>query len=90
MENRFKRFGDRLLGLRRRLRGVALVEVLVAATVMALGVAGITLTQPILSASSDAARLRAEATRLAQQKLDELRAFQRVPGKRVTNPVLAQ
>lgn len=79
MENRFKRFGDRLLGLRRRLRGVALVEVLVAATVMALGVAGITLTQPILSASSDAARLRAEATRLAQQKLDELRAFQRVP-----------
>ncbi len=86
MENRFKRFGDRLLGWRRRLRGVALVEVLVAATVMALGVAGITLTQPMLSASSDAARLRAEATRLAQQKLDEFRAFQQVPAS--TDPAV--
>ncbi len=86
MKNYLTHLGCRLQNWPRRLKGVVLVEVLVAATVMALGVAGISVMQPMLSASSDAARLRAEATRLAQQKLDQFRSFQQVQAS--TNPAV--
>ena len=86
MKNYLTHLGCRLQNWPRRLKGVVLVEVLVAATVMALGVAGISVMQPMLSASSDAARLRAEATRLAQQKLDQFRSFQQVPAS--TDPAV--
>lgn len=63
---------------RRAWAGFTLLEILVAATVMAFGVIGISLIQTNLGASSDAARLRAEALRVGQLKLDEFRGFDRI------------
>ncbi len=64
---------------RRMSGGFTLLEGLVALVVMAFGMLALISLQSTFSASSDDAKLRTEATRLAQQKLDELRAFEQVP-----------
>jgi len=65
-------------GLRLRQRGFTLIEGLLAMVVMALGMLALVNLQSNLSIASDAAKHRTEATRLAQQKLDELRSFEQV------------
>jgi Tfp pilus assembly protein PilV len=66
-------------GQRRASGGFTLLEGLVALVVMAFGMLALISLQSTFSASSDEAKLRTEATRLAQQKLDELRSFEQVP-----------
>jgi type II secretory pathway pseudopilin PulG len=67
-----------------RQRGVSLVEGLVALVVMGFGMLTIVGFQANLLRHADMARQRTEATRLAQNKLEELRAFEQLapaPGK---------
>lgn len=60
---------------RRSTRGVSLVEALVALAVMAIGMLGLVGMQSTLRANSDAAKQRSEAVRLAQEAIEEWRAF---------------
>jgi len=60
---------------RHRTRGVSLVEALVALAVMAIGMLGLVGVQSSLRANSDAAKQRSEAVRLAQEAIEEWRAF---------------
>lgn len=66
------RFGSR----RASSAGFTLVEALVALVVMAFGMLALAGFQASVSNASDTAKQRAEAVRLAQQKIEELRAFQ--------------
>jgi type IV pilus modification protein PilV len=59
----------------RAARGFSLLEALVALLVMAFGMLAIAGMQAALMRSSDAAKQRSEAVRLAQLKLEELRSF---------------
>lgn len=61
---------------RRRQRGISLIEALVALGVMAFGILGITGIQASLRTSSDIAKQRSEAVRLAQQMMEERRNYQ--------------
>jgi Tfp pilus assembly protein PilV len=62
-------------------RGFTLLEAVVALVVLAFGMLAIAGFQLNLSRGSDVAKQRTEATRLAQQKMEELRAFPTVvPG----------
>jgi type IV pilus modification protein PilV len=63
------------LGSRRRQGGFTLVEALIALLVMAFGMLALSGMQLSLSRSSDIAKQRTEAMRLAQRKVDELRSF---------------
>jgi Tfp pilus assembly protein PilV len=56
-----------------------LVEVLIALVVLAIGVLAIAVFQTTLSRNSDLAKQRTEATRLAQQRIEDLRAYPRLP-----------
>lgn len=60
---------------RKSTRGVSLVEALVALAVMAIGMLGLVGMQSTLRANSDAAKQRSEAVRLAQEAIEEWRAF---------------
>lgn len=62
-------------GLRRRRRGVALIEALVALAVMAFGMLAMVGIQGVLRGNSDLAKQRSEAVRLAQEAVEEWRSF---------------
>ena len=59
-----------------RIRGVTLVETLIALVVMAFGLLALVGFQLSLSRNADMARQRTEAARLAQSKVEQLRAFE--------------
>jgi Tfp pilus assembly protein PilV len=63
---------------RRSQRGVGLVEALVALTIVALGMVAFAGLQARLRVNSDVAKQRAEATRIAQEQIETLRAFSTV------------
>lgn len=56
-------------------RGVALLDGLVAFAVIAFGMLALVSMQGTLSRNADVAKQRTEATRLAQEKIEELRSF---------------
>lgn len=56
-------------------RGVALIEVLIAALVFAMGALALVRLNATLVRHAEAARQRSEATLLAQARLDELRSL---------------
>lgn len=64
--------------MRLRQAGFSLIEALTALLVVAFGMLAIAGFQVSLSASSDIAKQRSEAVRLAQLKIEELRAYQQV------------
>lgn len=59
----------------RQLRGFTLVEALVALIIVAFGMLAMAGMQMTLSRNADLARQRSEATRLAEEKLEDLRSF---------------
>ncbi len=59
----------------RRQHGFALIEALIAFLVVAFGMLAIASFQYTLSRSSDVAKQRTEATRIAQREMDRLRSF---------------
>jgi Tfp pilus assembly protein PilV len=65
---------------RRRALGVSLIEALVALAVLAFGLLGVAGMQSSLRATADSTRQRAEAVRMAQEKIEELRAFALLSG----------
>ncbi len=58
-----------------RQRGVGLIEALVSLTIVALGMLTFASLQTRLRLSSDVAKQRAEAVRIAQEEIENLRAF---------------
>ena len=56
-------------------RGVSMVEAMVALAVMAFGMLAVVGVQSTLRLNADIAKQRSEATRIAQEKLDEWRSF---------------
>ncbi|HEY6354865.1 MAG TPA: prepilin-type N-terminal cleavage/methylation domain-containing protein, partial [Burkholderiaceae bacterium] len=56
-------------------RGVSMVEAMVALAIMAFGMLAVVGVQSTLRLNADIAKQRSEATRLAQEKLDEWRSF---------------
>ena len=69
---------------RRNARGFTLVEALVALLVLSFGMLAIAGFQATLSRSSDLAKQRTEALRLAQQKMESLRAYGQVASSTAT------
>jgi type IV pilus modification protein PilV len=65
-------------GSRHSARGFGLIEALIALLVVSFGMLAIASFQMTLFRSSDVAKQRTEATRLAQQKMEQLRAYARV------------
>lgn len=61
-------------------RGVSLIEALVALAVMAIGMMGLVGVQSTLRSTSDVAKQRSEAVRIAQQEIERLRAFTALTG----------
>lgn len=61
--------------VRRASRGLSLIEALTALLVLSLGLLAVARLQPQLRGHADLARQRSEATRLAQQEIERLRAF---------------
>jgi type IV pilus modification protein PilV len=59
----------------RRQRGFALVEALVSLLIVSFGMLGIAAFQFTLARTSDVAKQRTEATRIAQREVDRLRSF---------------
>lgn len=59
----------------RRPRGLTLVEALIALVISALGLLAFAAVQSRLRLSSDVAKQRAEAVRIAQENMENLRAF---------------
>ena len=59
-------------------RGFTLVEVLVALIVLAFGMMAIAGFQLSLSSNSDLAKQRTEATRLAQERIEQMRSFEQI------------
>ena len=64
--------------LLRNVRGVSLIEALLALVVMALGMLAVVGVQANLRATADLSRQRAEAVRLAQEGLETWRSFSNV------------
>ena len=58
-----------------RQRGVSLIEALIAMLVMALGMVGIAALQAKLRVNSDVAKQRSEAVRIAEEHIENFRAF---------------
>lgn len=65
---------------RSRQRGISTLESLIAFAVLALGMIGLARVHADLRAHAEAARERSEAVRLAQQDLEDLRAFATTAG----------
>lgn len=65
---------------RTAMQGVALVEALVGLAVLAFGLLGVVGMQSTLRFNADVSRQRAEAVRLAQLKMEDLRAFGALSG----------
>jgi Tfp pilus assembly protein PilV len=65
----------RRLGSRKPKRGVSLLEALVAMAVMAFGILGVMGMQLTLRSNADMAKQRSQATRIAQEKLEQWRSF---------------
>jgi type II secretory pathway pseudopilin PulG len=63
-----------------RQRGVSLIEALIAMLVMALGMVGIAALQAKLRVNSDVAKQRSEAVRIAEEDLENFRAFGTLAG----------
>ncbi|HSB21896.1 MAG TPA: prepilin-type N-terminal cleavage/methylation domain-containing protein [Burkholderiaceae bacterium] len=61
-------------------RGVSLVEAMVALAVMAFGMLAVVGVQSTLRFNGDIAKQRSEATRLAQERIDDLRSFTAIDG----------
>ncbi len=66
--------------VRRAARGVSLIEALVALAVMSVGLLGVVGMQATLRTNADVSRQRSEAVRMAQERVEELRAFTRLDG----------
>ena len=64
----------------RHSRGVSLIEALVALAVMAFGLMGVVGMQTTLRSSADLSKQRSEAVRMAQEKVEDLRAFSVLSG----------
>src|SRR5687768_8847406 len=62
----------------KRLQGFALIEAMVAGLVMAFGMLAIIGLQLSLSRNADFAKSRTEATRLAQEQMEELRSYRTI------------
>jgi len=60
-------------------RGISLIEALVAMAIMAFGMLGVLGMQATLRANADAAKQRSEATRLAEEKIEQWRSFSVLP-----------
>jgi Tfp pilus assembly protein PilV len=60
-------------------RGVSLIEALVALAVMAFGILGVVGVQSTLRQNADVSRQRAEAVRIAQEAIENWRAFTALP-----------
>lgn len=65
--------------MRRARRGISLIEALVAMAIMAFGMLGVLGLQSTLRASADLSKQRSEATRLAQEKVEDWRSFSVIP-----------
>jgi Tfp pilus assembly protein PilV len=65
--------------MRRARRGISLIEALVAMAIMAFGMLGVLGLQSTLRASADLSKQRSEATRLAQERVEDWRSFSVVP-----------
>ena len=63
------------VGQPRKMYGMALIEALVALAVMAFGLLGVVGMQATLRFNADVSRQRAEAVRMAQEKMESLRGF---------------
>ena len=64
----------------RRSRGISLLEALVALAIMAIGMLGIVGVQSTLRSTSDLAKQRSEAVRIAQVEIERSRAFITIAG----------
>jgi len=71
---RFRR-APAALSTQARQRGFTILEAMVALLVTAFGLLGLVGMQMTLSRSADVAKQRGEATRLAQEKLEDMRSF---------------
>lgn len=69
----------------RHQRGVSLIEALLALAVMALGMMGLVGVQSTLRSTSDVAKQRSEAVRIAQVEIERWRAFTALAGGGGTN-----
>ncbi len=69
-------------------RGFSLIEALIALLVLSFGMLAIAGFQVTLSRSSDLAKQRSEAVRLAQQKMESLRAYGRVDPPPIGSPAV--
>jgi len=61
-----------------RRRGFALIEALAAMVIVGFGMLALVRVQSTLTQNADAARQRSEATRLAEEKIEQLRAYNSV------------
>jgi type IV pilus modification protein PilV len=82
-----QRINDRPMAVTRE-RGFSLVEALIALLVVSFGMLAIASFQFTLARSSDLAKQRTEATRLAQQKMEQLRAYAQVESSTATPHVV--
>lgn len=73
------------LRTRRLQRGISLIEALLALAVMALGMMGLVGVQSTLRSTSDVAKQRSEAVRIAQVEIERWRAFTALSGGGGTN-----
>ena len=69
----------------RQPRGISLIEALVALAIMAIGMLGIVGVQSTLRSTSDLAKQRSEAVRIAQIEIERWRAFITIAGGAGTN-----
>lgn len=65
--------------MRRARRGISLIEALVAMAIMAFGMLGVLGLHSTLRANADLSKQRSEATRLAQEKIEDWRSFSVLP-----------
>src|SRR5512138_3092240 len=63
-----------------RIRGVSLIEAMVALAVMAFGMLAVVGVQSTLRLNADVAKQRSEATRIAQERIESQRAFTTIEG----------
>ena len=69
---------------KRHHRGFTLIEAMVAMIVVAFGLVSLVGLQGVLSRTADSSKQRTEAVRLAQEKLECLRAYTQIPSSATT------